>query len=162
MAAAAITLRLAQPRDAHALAVMSRDLIESGLGWSYRPERIVRLIEDRDTTTLVACDDHTGLAGFAIMKFGDERAHLVLLAVRPAHRRHGVGRRMIEWLVASALTAGIAVLSLELRAGNGVAREFYRAMGFSETISIADYYRGGEPAIRMVRALSPLARSAWP
>lgn len=160
MAAEAITLRLARPRDAHVLAAMSRDLIESGLGWSYRSGRIARLIEDRETTALVACDDAGAVAGFAIMSFGDERAHLVLLAVRPAHRRHAIGRRMIEWLVESAATAGIAVLTLELRAANQAAREFYRVMGFTETVSIADYYRGSEPAIRMVRALRTVAPGA--
>jgi ribosomal protein S18 acetylase RimI-like enzyme len=36
------------------------------------------------------------------MKFHDEHAHLVLLAVRPAHQRSGTARRLIDWLVESA------------------------------------------------------------
>ncbi|MBS0335447.1 MAG: GNAT family N-acetyltransferase, partial [Proteobacteria bacterium] len=92
MTAKAITLRIAQPDDAQAIALMSRDLIEAGLGWKYEPERIRRAMNDRDTVTLVACD-RSQLVGFAIMEFGDERAHLVLLAVRPSHRRQNVGQR---------------------------------------------------------------------
>ena len=42
MTAAAITLRLAGPDDARAIAMMSRDLIEAGLGWKYDPARIAR------------------------------------------------------------------------------------------------------------------------
>ena len=152
MTAAAIALRIAQPDDAKAIALMSRDLIEAGLGWKYEPERIRRAMHDRDTVTLVACD-RGQLVGFAIMEFGDERAHLVLLAVRPTHRRHSVGRRLIEWLIESAATAGLASVHLELRSSNEAARAFYRAMGFSETIVVPGYYRGKESAMRMVRVL---------
>jgi len=89
------------------------------------------------------------------MEFGDERAHLVLLAVRPAHRRLGIGRRLLEWLVESARVAGMASLHLELRAANEAARGFYRAMGFDETIVVPGYYRGREAALRMIRVLRP-------
>ncbi len=152
MTAAIITLRLARAADARAIALMSRDLIETGLGWSYRPERIARLIRDRDTTTLVACR-HEKPVGFAVMGFGDERAHLVLLAVHPGHHRQGIARRMMDWLVESAGVAGIASLHLELRAANSAARAFYRKMQFVETELRHGYYRGAESAIRMERVL---------
>jgi ribosomal protein S18 acetylase RimI-like enzyme len=152
MTAAAITLRLAQAQDAPALAMMSRDLVEHGLDWRYRPSHIGRLIADRDTITLVACDQGRRI-GFAIMAFSDEHAHLVLLAVKPSHRRLGIGRRMMDWLLRSALTAGIASLHLELRANNDGARAFYRTLGFSETIVLDGYYDHREAALRMLRVL---------
>jgi ribosomal protein S18 acetylase RimI-like enzyme len=157
MTAHAIAVRLATQRDAQAIALMSRDLIEAGLGWKYDAPRVLKSIRDPDTLTPLA-SDRGRIAGFAIMEFGDERAHLVLLAVRPTHRRAGVGRRLVEWLVESARAAGIASLHLELRAGNEAARGFYRAMGFDETIVVPGYYRGREPALRMIRVL----RSASP
>jgi ribosomal-protein-alanine N-acetyltransferase len=152
MTAHAITVRLAGQRDAQAIALMSRDLVESGLGWKYDAARILKAIRNADTLTPVACD-RGRIAGFAIMEFGDERAHLVLLAVRPSQRRMGIGRRLVEWLVESARTAGIASLHLELRAGNEAARGFYRAIGFDETIVVPGYYRGREAALRMIRVL---------
>jgi ribosomal protein S18 acetylase RimI-like enzyme len=148
----AITLRLAEPRDAAAIAVMTRDLIEAGLGWKYDAARIGRAIRHRDTVVLAACE-RGALRGFAVMEFGDERAHLVLLAVSPAHRRRGIGRGLLEWLLKSARTAGIASVHLELRAGNEAARRFYRAMDFSETVLVPGYYGGREPALRMIRVL---------
>jgi len=158
MTADAITLQLAATRDARAIAEMSRDLVESGLGWKYDAGRVLRAIDDRDTVTLVATDTgrraSDALAGFAIMEFGEERAHLVLLAVRATHRRHGIGRRMLAWLIASAHTAGVRSLHLELRANNEAARAFYRAMGFSETILVPGYYRGRESALRMIRLVA--------
>ena len=118
----AVTLRLAEMSDARGIAEMSRDFIESGLGWRYDPASI-------------------------------ERAHLVLLAVQPTQRRRGIGRRMVDWLMESALTAGMASVHLELRADNEAARRFYRAVGFSETVLMPKYYNGREAAMRMIRVL---------
>ncbi len=134
------------------MAQMSRDLIESGLGWTYDAAKITRLIANPETLTLAACDG-PALVGFAVMQFGEERAHLVLLAVRQSHQRRGVARSLLSWLLASARTAGIAELSLELRAGNAGARAFYRAMGFSDAGLLPGYYRNREPALRMLRVL---------
>ena len=162
MAMIDITLSLARPKDAPSLALMSRDLIEAGLGWEYRPERMSELIGARDTLTLVA-HDAGRCVGFAVMAFGAERAHLVLLAVRPTHRRRGVASRMVEWLVQSAAAAGIASVHLELIDDNAAARAFYRASGFTETLRLPGYYRGRKAAMRMVRVLrSPSVRvEAW-
>jgi ribosomal protein S18 acetylase RimI-like enzyme len=159
----AITIRLAEPRDAQAIATMSRDFIEAGLGWKYDAARVLRAIRGRETLAVVACEggkNGTGrgaLTGFAIMEFGDERAHLVLLAVRPSHRRLGIGERLLDWLLESARCAGMASIHLELRAGNETARRFYRAMSFHETVLVPGYYRSGEGrkegALRMLRVL---------
>ncbi len=139
---------------------MSRDYIESGLGWRYDTVSIQRAMRRRETSVLIACGrssyvarERPAVAGFAIMDFGDERAHLVLLAVQPMHRRRGIGRRLVEWLVESALTAGMASIHLELRADNEAARRFYRAVGFSETVLMPRYYNGREAAMRMIRVL---------
>jgi [ribosomal protein S18]-alanine N-acetyltransferase len=161
----AITIRIAEPRDCQAIAMMSRDFIEAGLGWKYDAARVMRAIRDRETLVVVACENgksasagaRGAIIGFAIMEFGDERAHLVLLAVRPSHRRLGIGQRLLEWLLESARCAGMASIHLELRANNDAARRFYRAMNFYETVLVPGYYRSGEGrkegALRMLRVL---------
>jgi ribosomal-protein-alanine N-acetyltransferase len=149
-----ITLQLACPGDAPAIASMSRDLIEVGLGWQYRTQRICELIDDPEVVTLVARGGEQ-LIGFAIMIFGNERAHLVLLAVRQASRRRGIAQRMTRWLIESAATAGIASVHVELRDQNRAAYAFYRSLGFAETLRLPGYYRGQEAAIRMLRLLRP-------
>jgi len=151
-----ITLRLALPADARQIALMSRDHIEAGLGWSWNPQRVEKALCHPDTSTLVACDrGRSGerIVAFAIMLFGDEHAHLNLLAVLPTHRRLGLGRRMMEWLVESAYAAGMVVIHLELRASNQGARRFYRTLGFDESAYIPGYYSGREMALRMLREL---------
>lgn len=150
MTATRITLRLAASADAQAIAVMSRDLIETGLGWSWTPARVARSIANRDTAALAACDGHT-VVGFAIMHFGDDRARLNLLAVHPRYQGAGLGRRMTVWLEESALVAGVEVIELELRRGNVGARKFYERLGFRSAGVVARYYRGEEDALRMTR-----------
>ncbi len=154
-----ITLNFAVRRDAALLAEMSRDLIEAGLGWRYRSDSIGRLIGDADTVTLVA-RSADGPAGFGIMKIGEERAHLLLLAVRPAYQRRGIARRMVQWLVESAATAGVVSVHVELRAGNAPAQALYLGAGFAETLRLPGYYSGRETAIRMMRLLRSPARTA--
>jgi [ribosomal protein S18]-alanine N-acetyltransferase len=160
MAARDIVLDFARPSDAQALAVMSRDLVEAGLGWVYRTERFARLIAHDETVALVArLQDRP--VGFAVMEFGEERAHLVVLAVLPRHQRIGIARRMITWLLKSAVTAGVTSVHVEMRADNEAAYALYRSLGFSETLRVPGYYRGKEAAIRMIRLLR-VARLALP
>jgi ribosomal-protein-alanine N-acetyltransferase len=156
-----LPLEFARPRDSAALALLARDLIESGLDWSYRPVRIAQMIADRDTVALVA-RDAASVAGFAIMKFGDERAHLALLAVCPSHQRQGVARRLLDWLLASARTAGMASVHVELRASNAPAFALYGRLGFVETLREPRYYQGRETAVRMMRQLRAVNVAAEP
>ena len=150
----AVTLRLARAVEAPCMAAMSRDFIEAGLAWRYSPQRIAALVEDRETTALVACDA-ASLRGFAVMQFGDECAHLVLMCVLPACRRQGVARSLLDWLVDSARVAGMASIHLELRADNDGAHAFYRVLGFTESAVIPGYYEGRVAARRMLLRLRP-------
>ncbi len=145
-------IRLATVADAAILAVMSRDLIEIGLGWSWTQSRIVRHIKSPESVVIVAhC--RSRIAGFAIMRFGEEEAHLDLLAVRPRFRRAGLGRRLVEWLEKSAVVAGISVIYLEVRENNKEALAFYRKLGYRRVTRLSGYYRGRESAICMGRDL---------
>jgi len=99
---------------------------------------------------LTARHDAT-VAGFAVMRYGDDVAHLNLLAVDPAHRRHGLARQIITWLEETALTAGTFIIGLELRATNHGALAFYAALGYRELGRVSGYYQGVEHAIRMAR-----------
>ena len=110
-------LGLARYSDALEIAEMSRDLIEHGLSWSWTPARVRRAILGRESCVLIARRERR-IAGFAIMHFGDQVAHLNLLAVGAEHRRQGLGRQLIDWLSASAIEAGVFRIDLELRETN--------------------------------------------
>jgi len=152
MSHSSLTYRLATLRDAQQIAFMSRDLIESGLGWTWTPERVAKSVREAETVVLVA-SALGRVAAFAIMHFGDEQAHLNLLAVRPLYQRAGVGRSMVAWLEKSLRVAGLFTVYLELRESNTAARKFYRALGFREIGVVPGYYRGREGAVQMARDL---------
>ncbi|HTV94518.1 MAG TPA: GNAT family N-acetyltransferase [Steroidobacteraceae bacterium] len=145
-------LSLAQASDACEIAEMSRDLIEQGLAWSWTPARVRRAIAGRDCCVLIARRERR-IAAFAIMHFGEETAHLNLLAVAAAHRRQGLGRQLIQWLSASAVEAGVFRINLELRADNAAARAFYQSIGFESLNVVPRYYQDREAALRMTRRL---------
>ena len=149
---ASTSIRFASRADALAVAEMSRDLIETGLGWSWTKERVMRSLRHPDTNAIVAVRD-AHRVGFGIMKYGEEEAHLLLLAVDPAHARLGIGSAILAWLERSARVAGLARITLEARAGNVAAHAFYRRLGYTPAQLLPGYYDGRETSVRMVKAL---------
>ncbi len=145
-----VTLEPARFVDAARIASMSRELIEGGLRPSWPAARIAWYIRHPESVVLKATAGRA-IAGFAIMQFNDDTAHLNLLAVSPVHRRRGIARRLMTWLEESALTAGTFNIALELRATNAIAIAFYTALGYRKTGRLIGYYEGIEDAIHMAR-----------
>ena len=147
-----VILRAAHRSEASAISAMSRLQIEHGLNWRWTSARVRRQIDDAETMVLVA-SVNGDIEGFAIMKFGDSKAHLFLLAVDPKVRRRGIGRALVNWLEQSCETAGLSSIRLEVRATNVQAISFYEQLGYARTNEIADYYDGREAAVVMARSL---------
>lgn len=145
-------VRLAIPADARAISELSRDAIEHGLSWNWTPRRVARSIAEKSTNVVVVRKNGRLLA-FAIMQYGDDEAHVALLAVHPAHRRKGVGSALLSWLEATTRIAGIDLIRLEARARNAEAIAFYRKHGFKELGLRKGYYQGVEDAVHMAKDL---------
>jgi ribosomal protein S18 acetylase RimI-like enzyme len=150
-------LGLARRSDAREIAEMSRDLIEQGLSWSWTPARVQHFISGTESSVVVARRERR-IAAFGIMHFGDEVAHLNLLAVAPEHRRQGLGRQLMQWLTTTAIEAGVFTINLELRTHNEAAKLFYQRLGFAQLGVVQGYYQGREAALRMSRQLGTLSR----
>jgi ribosomal-protein-alanine N-acetyltransferase len=99
------------------------------------------------------------VVGFAIMYFGDDHAHLNLLAVQPTWQRRGIGRSLLGWQEESARVAGLSAIHLEVRARNAPGRRFYRALGFQEVALLPRYSSARAAAVWMARDLRARARS---
>jgi [ribosomal protein S18]-alanine N-acetyltransferase len=146
------TVRLASIADAQAIAGMSRDQIEVGLAWSWTPERVRKAIRDPSTNVVVAVEG-IAMVGFGIMKYGDDKAHLSLLAVGTRRRDSGVGGHLLDWLEKSARAAGIERIELEARADNPIALAFYGLRGYERFETVHGYYQGRIDAFRLAKAL---------
>src|SRR5690242_9172122 len=90
-------LQLARMADAPLLAAMTQQCVEHGLRPRWSAARIGWHVRDPDSVVLTARRGGT-IAGFAIMRYADETAHLNLLAVAAAHRRRGLARALLGWL----------------------------------------------------------------
>ena len=95
--------------------------------------------------SVALCGDK--IAGFAVAHLvAPGEAELLNLAVDPAFRRRGLGRRLLREL----LSRHPGDLWLEVRESNIAARNFYKKMGLSECGRRPDYYRNtNEAAIVM-------------
>ena len=145
-------IRLAKTSDALLIAKMSRDLIESGLGWSWTPSRVSREIKATHSNVILSLEGNH-VIGFAVMTYLDDEATLNLFGVHPKHRRKGVGTRMLKWLEQTAIISGNGVVYLETRLTNTEGRKFYTSMGYKVIQRIPGYYKGRETALRMVHDL---------
>lgn len=150
--AAVCTCELARSSDAQAISDTSRWLIEAGLAPTWHLHRVLWHIRDRESVVLVARDQGK-LVGFSIMQFGDTTAHLNLLGVLPSRQRSGIGRKLVRWLEASAITAGTFLVKLEVRESNVAGRAFYASLGYREVGLSEGYYQGLDSAVRMSRDL---------
>jgi len=148
-----LSLSLARRSDAPAIAKMSRVLIEYGLRWKWTAQRVEASICAANINVLVARVD-TRIIGFAIMRYGDDDAHLDLLAVAPPYRRLGVAQQLLEWLEKCATVAGTFRITLEVRENNRDAQQFYERMGYQRLNVVPGYYQGTEAAVRMSRNLA--------
>jgi ribosomal-protein-alanine N-acetyltransferase len=81
---------------------------------------------------------------------GDE-VHILNIAVHPKYRGQGLGRRLIESVIAEAEEAGARMVTLEVRRENSSARTLYRKLGFVDAGVRRNYYGRGEDAIIMSR-----------
>lgn len=146
------TIGLATASDADAISSMSARVVEEGLPQSWTARRVTTFVRNKNSIVLTARIDDS-LAGFAIMRFKDHEAHLNLLAVEPAYQRNGIGRQLLCWLEESAIVAGTFLISLEVRADNCEALEFYADQGYLETGMIPRYYDDRFDAALLARDL---------
>jgi len=146
------TIELARASDAQTLALLSRETIEQGLAWSWRPRRVLASIRASNTNVVVIRGQAT-VNAFAMMHYTMSEAYLALLAVRPGQRRRGLASGLLQWLERTALTAGIGVVHLEALASNHGGRAFYRARGYREIEALPRHYQDRMDGVRLAKDL---------
>ena len=97
------------------------------------------------------------LAAYCIAMRGVQETHLLNLTVAPALQHCGVGRAMLDALVADCRAEGADCIWLEVRESNLRAREIYRRYGFEAVGWRRAYY----PAAAGQREDACVMRLAW-
>lgn len=96
------------------------------------------------------------IAAFAVTQVVLDEATLFNIAVDPTFQRKGLGRQLLEHLIAALEAQDVFTLWLEVRASNRVAIALYESMGFNEATIRRNYYpakEGREDAIIMALPL---------
>ncbi len=89
--------------------------------------------------------------GFVLGREAGGEAEILTLAVAPASRRQGIGRR----LVAGVLECASGPVFLEVAADNPAALHLYWALGFEQCGRRRDYYAPGRDALVLRRECPP-------
>jgi ribosomal-protein-alanine acetyltransferase len=97
------------------------------------------------------------IAGYAIVSYILDEAHLLNICIHPNYFRQGLGRKLLQYLIARALDKRKNVFFLEVRISNQSAIDLYFSEGFNEVGVRPNYYpakSGKEDAVLMTLELS--------
>jgi ribosomal-protein-alanine N-acetyltransferase len=142
-----------------AVAIDLASFVPSELGAGKEEPRVVRersLREElvRAWSRLRAARDPNGaLLGYMLFWHVVDELHLLNVAVAVDARRRGIGRALMDDLLAYAREHGAVRILLEVRASNAPALALYESLGFERFNVRAGYYADGEDAIEMSRAV---------
>ena len=90
--------------------------------------RCVRLVQGEETL------------GYHVAMRGPGEMHLLNLTVAPDHQRRGLGRRLLDELIAHCRQENLDNLWLEVRQSNAAAQALYAQAGFQAVGLRRDYY----------------------
>ncbi|MFB9967343.1 ribosomal protein S18-alanine N-acetyltransferase [Sinosporangium siamense] len=99
---------------------------------------------------VVALLDGAVVAYGGLAAAGDQ-ADVQTIAVLAEHRRLGIGRKIMDELLAEAVRRGAESVFLEVRADNESAQAMYDDFGFERIGTRVSYYDDGTDAIVMTR-----------
>lgn len=79
--------------------------------------------------------------GYVIARDVLDEAEILNLGVVPARQRQGVGRTLVQGMLAQLRQGGVTTVFLEVRESNAVARRLYGSLGFADVGRRRHYYR---------------------
>ena len=81
------------------------------------------------------------IVGYVVALEAADEGEILNLAVAEAGRRRGLGRALVEAIVAALTERGVRQVYLEVRESNAPARALYAGFGFKEVGRREAYYR---------------------
>jgi ribosomal-protein-alanine N-acetyltransferase len=97
--------------------------------WS-RNSFLYELTENQRAIYLVAKNEFNKVIGYIGMWIVFDEGHITNVAAHPLYRRQGVGKALLNELIAVARKNGVQYLTLEVRRSNLSAQDLYLKIGF--------------------------------
>lgn len=144
-------MRDIRPDDLEALYTLDQLCFEPGIAYSRRQLRGFLSIPTAQGLIADAGGDLEGFAIGYVTRTGV--AHVVTLDVDPRHRRRGLGKALLEELLARLRRAGARRAILEVAEENLGAIAFYENLAFRKRRRLPDYYAPGRAAFEMEKDL---------
>jgi ribosomal-protein-alanine N-acetyltransferase len=119
----------------------------------YSPEYLRLLTQWCSELFLTAVSD-SNVLGYVVAAANEKHCHIISLAVRPAYRRLGIGRDLLETLMERLRSIGVVEVTLEVREDNPIAAALYEKLGFRPSQKIDRYYEDGCTAIIFEKSLT--------
>ena len=156
-----LSIRDYRPDDLEAAYRLDQSCFEQGI--SYTRGQIRAFLAAEGAIALVVDEPGSGtgegsLAAFAISHVAGRRGHVVTIDIAAGARRRGLGRQVLEELLARMARAGARDVRLEVDARNTNAIRFYESMGFKTTRTLPDYYGSDLDGLRMTRRIGTPGR----
>jgi ribosomal-protein-alanine N-acetyltransferase len=126
--------------DIELVMTVMTDAFDPAFGEAWNADQCLGILSLPGVWMLLGRSGET-IAGFALARIVVDEAELLLIGVRPAFRRNGIGAALLDRVKADAAARGAGKLHLEVRDGN-VALSLYRAQGFAQIGCRPGYYRG--------------------
>ena len=98
---------------------------------------------------LVMLDSSGLVLGYVCPMLILDEGHILDIAVRRELRGKGLGRLLVERVIAECREKGAEFVSLEVRTSNDSAINLYKRLGFIEIGRRKGYYENGEDALLM-------------
>jgi ribosomal-protein-alanine N-acetyltransferase len=98
---------------------------------------------------MVAVDVEARVVGYICPMLVIDEGHILNVAVHPDYRGRGIGRMLVERVLADCRSQDAEFVSLEVRPSNTVAIALYSDLGFTVTGRRKAYYENGEDALMM-------------
>jgi ribosomal-protein-alanine N-acetyltransferase len=106
----------------------------------------------------LVAEDAGVIVGYVLGRLIVDEAEILSIATSVERRREGIGRRLLDAVMAALTQRGAHAVWLEVRMSNGAAREMYQSAGFAAAGVRRGYYRlPTEDALVLRRELGPPA-----
>ncbi len=128
-------------------------LIQNQFGEVFRPD-LYDSISNAWREAFLVVDTGQAVGGALIgIHDGPLTGRILIMVVEPALRGKGVGARLMQLFAQRCLERNFRSISLEVRASNVPAQNFYHQHGFRAIGLLQRYYNDGEDGVKMERTL---------
>lgn len=138
-------------RQAYEFDIQDMVLVDA---YGYKPddrhtyEKLETMLSQDNIYGFVVTDKLT-VVGYCYFQIDGEGAHLMSVAVRPAHQNKGYGAQLMEAMENLCIKFGVKSISLEVRKSNSSAIAFYLKREYEIEGLLENHYKNEEDALYM-------------